>query len=383
MHPDRKAPAYRPVVLSCLGTLALAACSGGTPAPAPATTTGTTAPQTATTTATPGQAAAPSVDTGPSRDVATGLAVPWSVVVLPDRGYLVSERDTGKVLRFSAGGERRELGTVPGVDPAGEGGLLGLAVAPGNASVLYAYITADADNRVLAIPMTDTGLGAPTPILTGIAKAGVHNGGRIGFGPDGYLYVGTGDASERSRSQQLDSLSGKILRMTTQGAPAPGNPYADSLVWSSGHRNVQGFAWDAAGRMWASEFGQNAWDELNLIKPGANYGWPAVEGIAGRAEFVDPVRQWTPAQASPSGVAVGPDGTVYIAGLRGQSLWRVPVAGDGSTGEPQRLLEGRYGRLRDVLTGPDGRLWVVSNNTSRGTPRSGDDRIVSLAPADL
>lgn len=363
----------------------LAGCSTASPPTTPSaslTAVRSDQPSLTSTVASSGPAPSASVDNGPSRVVATGLAVPWSVTVLPDRGFLVSERDTARVLRFGPGGERRELGRVPGVDPAGEGGLLGLAVRPGDPSVLYAYITAADDNRVLSIPMTDAGLGTPTPILTGIPKASVHNGGRIAFGPDGFLYVGTGDASERGLAQ-LDSLAGKILRITTEGAAAPGNPYAGSPVWSFGHRNVQGFAWDQAGRMWASEFGQNAWDELNLITAGANYGWPTVEGIAGRAGLVDPVRQWTPAESSPSGVTVGSDGAIYLAGLRGESLWRVPVLPDGSTGEPQRLLEGRYGRLRDVLTGPDARLWIVSNNTSRGTPRDGDDRIVSLGPDDL
>lgn len=385
MRPLPRPLAYRALGLIGLGALALSGCSSASPTPASTTSatasaTTSAAPSTTTSGDAPTSAAA---DTGPSRDVATGLAVPWSVVVLADRGFLVSERDTANVLRFGTDGARRELGQVPGVDPAGEGGLLGLAVEPANAGVLYAYITADGDNRVLSIPMTDSGLGAPTPILTGIPKASIHNGGRIAFGPDGFLYVATGDASVRGQAQQLDSLSGKILRMTTSGQPAQGNPYAGSLVWSYGHRNVQGLAWDSAGRMWASEFGQNTYDELNLITPGSNYGWPTVEGIAGRSGLVDPVRQWAVADSSPSGITVGSDGAVYIAGLRGQSLWRVPVSADGSTGEPQRLLDGRYGRLRDVLTGPDGRLWVVSNNTSRGTPRAGDDRIVSVGPADL
>ncbi len=303
--------------------------------------------------------------------------------MLPEGGFLVSERDTATILRVSPDGSRTELGRVPGVAPGGEGGLLGLALHPRDPSVLYAYTTAASDNRVLAIPLTATGLGPARTIVTGIPKASIHNGGRLAFGPDGYLYVGTGDANNRGTAQDRSALGGKILRVTSEGAPAPGNPDPGSPMWSYGHRNVQGFAWDSAGRMWASEFGQNTWDELNLISPGSNYGWPLVEGRAGRSGLVDPVVQWSPAESSPSGLAVGPDGAVYLAALRGQSLWRVPLNADGSAGEPERLLQGRYGRLRDVLTGPDGRLWVVSNNTSRGTPRPGDDRVVSLSPSDL
>lgn len=320
---------------------------------------------------------------GPTRDVATGLQVPWSVVVLPGADVLVGERDTARVWRVRSSGERVDLGRVPDVVPGGEGGLLGLAIGPGDGSALYAYLTGASDNRVVVLPLGQGGLGAPRTVLSGIPKASVHNGGRIAFGPDGMLYVGTGDAGQRQSAQDLGSLGGKILRVTAQGVPAPGNPYAGSPVWSWGHRNVQGFAWDPAGRMWASEFGQDTWDELNLVRPGGNYGWPLVEGIAGRDGFVDPVRQWRPADASPSGLAVGPDGAVYLAGLRGQSLWRVGVRADGSTEEPVRLLAGRYGRLRDVLVGPDGRLWVVSNNTARGTPRPGDDRVVTVANRDL
>ena len=365
----------------------LTGCTTGSPtsgvsAP-PATAATSTAPASQASPATTPASPAASADTGPARDVATGLAVPWSVAILPGGAFLVSERDTAHVLRFGSDGTRTDLGQVPDVVPGGEGGLLGLAVRPSEPSVLYAYATTARDNRVFAIPLSANGLGTPRTLLTGIPKGAIHNGGRIAFGPDGFLYVGTGEAGQRQPAQDLGSLGGKILRITSDGAPAPGNPFAGSPVWSFGHRNVQGFAWDAAGRMWASEFGQNTWDELNLIQPGANYGWPVVEGRAGRAEFVDPVAQWAPVDASPSGLTIGPDGAVYLAALRGESLWRVVVRADGSPGDPQRLLEGRYGRLRDVLTGPDGRLWVVSSNTFRGSPRPGDDRIVSLAPRDL
>ena len=163
-----------------------------------------------------------------------------------------------------------------------------------------------------------------------------------------------------------------------QGAPAPGNPFPGSRVWSLGHRNVQGMAWDKSGTMYASEFGQNTWDELNRIEPGRNYGWPVVEGIAHRSGFVDPLEQWPTADASPSGITVGADGAIYMAALRGESLWRIPLDSTGKPGTPERLLQGRYGRLRTVVSAPDGRLWLITSNTFRGTPRPGDDRILAL-----
>ncbi len=314
-------------------------------------------------------------------DIATGLQTPWSVVVLPDRGVLVSERDPGTVRRLDLRGGASVIGTVEGVAAAGEGGLLGLAVdrrTYGSNPVLYAYLTAASDNRVVAIAMDGGRLGAQRTLLTGIPKGSIHNGGRLAFGPDGFLYVTAGETGNRGLAQDRQSLAGKILRLTTEGAAAPGNPFPGSPVWSYGHRNPQGIAWDASGRMWASEFGQDTWDELNVIRPGSNYGWPTVEGQQGREGFVDPVRQWKTADASPSGITIGPDGAVLMAALRGESLWKIPVGADGSTEEPQRLLQGDYGRLRDVLVGPDGNVWVVTNNTSRGTPRPGDDRIVRL-----
>jgi glucose/arabinose dehydrogenase len=223
-----------------------------------------------------------------------------------------------------------------------------------------------------------TKLSPGTVIVSGIPKAGNHNGGRLAFGPDGFLYISTGDATESGAAQDKASLAGKILRVTADGAPAPGNPFPGSRIWTLGHRNVQGLAWNKAGAMYASEFGQNTWDELNRIEPGRNYGWPDVEGIGRRPGFVDPLVQWTTAEASPSGIAVGADGAIYIAALRGESLWRTPLDATGKVGAAQRLLQGRYGRLRAVVAASDGRLWVVTNNTSRGTPKAGDDRILAL-----
>jgi len=215
-------------------------------------------------------------------------------------------------------------------------------------------------------------------ILDGIPAARVHNGGRIAFGPDGKLYATTGDAGDTSTAQDRDSLAGKILRLEPDGSVPADNPFPDSPIYSYGHRNPQGIAWDADGTLYASEFGQNTWDELNVIEPGANYGWPEVEGVAGDGRFVDPVQQFRPADASPSGMAVA-GGAVYIAGLRGERLIEVPLS---DAGESDTATDG-YGRLRDVIVAPDGALWVLTNNTDgRGRPGSEDDRILRFDPPE-
>lgn len=314
--------------------------------------------------------------------VAEGLEVPWGLTFLPGGDALVSERDSARVLRVSPDGTTTELGTVPGVVARGEGGLLGLAVSPTFAEdrLLYAYRTTDEGNQVVRMPLEQGRIGSPEVVLDGIESSPIHNGGRIAFGPDGFLYVGTGDASQEELAQDVDSLNGKILRITADGEPAPGNPFEGSPVWSLGHRNVEGLAWDAQGRLWASEFGASTADELNLIEKGGNYGWPLVEGVAGDDRFIDPVRTWSPQEASPAGVAVAGD-AVYIAALRGARLWQVPVASSnaGDAGEPVDHLTGEYGRLRSVEVAPDGALWLTtSNRDGRGDPEPSDDRILRL-----
>jgi len=316
------------------------------------------------------------------QEVATGLDVPWGLAFLPDGDALVSERGTGRVLQIAAGrsaadpgAAAREVYRVPGVAAAGEGGLLGLAVSPSFAQdrYVYAYFTASGDNRIVRFKLGEGG--APQVIYSGIAKAGIHNGGRLAFGPDGMLYVGTGDASRRELSQNASSPNGKILRLTPDGAPAPGNPTAGSPVYSLGHRNVQGLAWDTAGRLFATEFGQNTFDEVNRIEPGRNYGWPEVEGNGdGGGRFTAPLVVWKTSESSPSGAAIIGN-TLYVAGLRGERLWVIPLTGDGATGQPTVQLQGR-GRLRSVAAAPDGSLWVTtSNRDGRGVERAGDDRI--------
>jgi glucose/arabinose dehydrogenase len=307
--------------------------------------------------------------------VAGGLEAPWGLAFLPGGEALVSERDSGRVLRVAPGIEPREVGTVPGVAASGEGGLLGLAVSPDYASdqLVYAYFSAEGDNRIVRFRLDGEQVEL---LLAGIPRAGIHNGGRIAFGPDGMLYAGTGDAAEQGAAQDPGSLGGKILRLRPDGGIPADNPDPSSPVWSLGHRNVQGLAWDGQGRLFATEFGQNRVDEVNRIEKGGNYGWPEVEGTGGGERFRDPLVTWPTSQASPSGAAIAGD-TLYAAALRGERLWTVPLDGSGGVGRPRAVLAGAYGRLRHAAVAPDGALWVLtSNRDGRGDPAAGDDRVL-------
>lgn len=316
------------------------------------------------------------VPAGSPEDVVTGLDAPWSIVFVGDTA-LVSSRDDGDLLEVTEDGTTRVIGTVGGVEHTLETGLLGLAVD--DQDRLYAYSTGADGNRVQRFSLTGEpgsyGLGPAETLIEGIPAARTHAGGRIAFGPDDQLYVTVGDADARETAQDLSALTGKILRMTPDGEVPDDNPFPDSYVYSYGHRNPQGIAWASDGTMFAAEFGQDTWDELNIVTPGSNYGWPVVEGIAGDDRFVDPVQQWDPDTASPSGIAVA-DGTVFIANLRGGVLRSVPVA-DPTTATDH--FAGEHGRLRDVVVAPDGDLWFLTNNTDgRGDPADGDDRVLRV-----
>jgi len=318
-------------------------------------------------------AAAP---TGEPGTVAEDLAVPWAITFLPGGDALVTERDTARLLRVSPAGRVTELGTIDGVSPAGEGGLMGVAVKDEH---VFVYHTAADDNRIVRYRLTGDRLSEPQVIVKGIPKGSVHNGGRLEFGPDGYLYASTGETGDRDLAQERDSTAGKILRMTADGSPAPGNPFG-TLVYSLGHRNVQGLAWDGSGRLYASEFGASSYDEVNLIEPGGNYGWPRVEGRGEDPSFKNPILTWDTSDASPSGLAFA-DGSLWMGALRGERLWQIPLAADGSPGTPVGRYAGTYGRLRAVTAAPDGTLWVsTSNKDGRGDERQGDDKILSVRP---
>lgn len=324
--------------------------------------------------------------------IATGLAVPWDVAFAPDGRTFVTERDSGRLLERRADGELDEVHVFDDVDPAGEGGLLGVAVSPDWEADgrLYVYYTGQADNRIVRLIPG----GAPEVVLDGIPKSNIHNGGRIAFGPDGMLYAGTGDAASSNLSARLDSLAGKILRMTPDGDIPDDNPLEDSYVYAWGLRNVQGIGWDWAGRLWASDFGPDVDDEVNRIVPGGDYGWPAVTGFAGDADFRDPAIVRQPPEASWSGLAIQIDGAIpqwegslFAAALRGQRLWRFTPGPDGDYVDDQAfaetLYEETYGRLRHVAQAPDGSLWLLTSNRDGRLPRSpdeDDDRIIRIAP---
>ncbi|MFE1863146.1 PQQ-dependent sugar dehydrogenase [Streptomyces anandii] len=378
--------------VSAAAALLLAAgCSsggdGGGPGGADGATPGRTSAQASPSGEASGQTAPPAKGSVKVlRTVAEGLNSPWGLAPLPGGGLLVSSRDKATITRVDEKtGKQTELGTVSGVAPEGEGGLLGIALSPRFASdhMIYAYFTSASDNRIVRMLYDDKKpageqLGAPDTVFKGIPKGVIHNGGRIAFGPDGMLYAGTGESGDRGLAQDTKSLGGKILRLTPEGEPAPGDPFPGSPVYSYGHRNVQGLAWDGRQRLFASEFGQDTWDELNAIKPGANYGWPDAEGTSKDPKFVNPIAQWHTDDASPSGIAYA-EGSVWMAGLKGQRLWRIPLKGTTASAPPQAFLDGRYGRLRTVVSAGGDRLWLVTSNTDgRGDPRKGDDRILEL-----
>jgi glucose/arabinose dehydrogenase len=311
--------------------------------------------------------------TGELIPVVSNLDVPWSIVTLADGSILLSHRDTAEFTEV-IGDTVRVIGSFPDADPARESGLLGIAVfAEGGQEYLYAYATTATDNRVVRMLINgdagDRSLGAPEVVISGIPRETYHVGGRIKFGPDGMLYITAGDAGDFTASQDPASLAGKILRITPTGQIPADNPYPGSAIWSLGHRNPQGIAWAEDGTMWAAEFGQNTWDEVNIIVPGGNYGWPTHEGNSGADGFIDPIQQWATDDASPSGIAIVGD-TVFMAALGGQRLWAVGFNGDAEAW----FDNGELGRVRDVVEGPGNTLYVITNNTDgRGQPREGDD----------
>ncbi|WP_404288211.1 PQQ-dependent sugar dehydrogenase [Glutamicibacter arilaitensis] len=349
-------------VLACIALLT--ACASQTP-PAPSVTTSSTA-----------------IDTEPpgARTIATELNAPWSMV-FAEGALIVSERDSGRIVEIDAAGHARQIIHLDDVVHGGEGGLLGLAFQQ---PYLFVYSTAQDGNRIQRFELAGKSgaltLGNPRTILSGLPSARVHNGGRLAIGPDSMLYVTVGDAGNESSAQDLESLGGKILRLTVQGEVPEDNPFPGSPVFSFGHRNPQGVAWAPDGTMYASEFGQNRWDELNIIEPGGNYGWPVNEGIAEDAEFRDPVQQWSTQSASPSGITIH-DGVLYIANLRGERLRSVDLSAPDDSSE---YFVGEHGRLRDVTISETGQLLILTNNTDgRGTPQEDDDRIIGISPEVL
>jgi glucose/arabinose dehydrogenase len=342
--------------------------------------------------------------------IVRNLDIPWGVTFLPDGSALVTERQTLQILKVGPqrqpGGDLTvaPLATIREASSDNEGGLLGIAASPNFSRdrTVFIYYTTTVDNRIAKLRLGE----GPKPIVTGVPRAGIHDGGRLAFGPDGYLYASTGDASGTDNPQDLGNLGGKILRMTVDGKPAPGNPFPGSLVWSYGHRNPEGMAWDHDGIMFVAEIGQAVWDELNVIQPGRNYGWPKVEGISNDPAYVDPVVAWRPEVGVSAGVAILGK-TAVVTCLRGQRIYLVSLngtiasgftsrrvesgAGDppgirwrpdaGVAGHPLEALTTKYGRLRTAINAPDGSIWLTTSNRdgrNPGGPSLDDDRILRL-----
>ncbi|TDC69130.1 PQQ-dependent sugar dehydrogenase [Actinomadura sp. GC306] len=351
------------IALTVAGLLALAACGGSTGV----ASDGREAP-------------------GRVSEVVTGLDMPWGLAFLPDGSALVSGRASGEIRHVPAAGGRAELvGEVSGVQVSAEGGLLGLAVSPDFAEdrTVYAYVSGPPTNRVVALRVAEDlrSFRQERVVLDGIQTADRHHGGRLRFGPEGNLWIGTGDAFEPENAADEGSLNGKILRIRPDGSIPDDNPTPGSPIFSSGHRNVQGIAFGPDGTAYASELGHRTWDELNVLRPGRDYGWPETEGTDGDTGE-RPIFTVHPDDASPSGIAYA-DGSVWMGALGGQRLWQIPVDGPEAAGEAVEHFVGEYGRIRTVERAPDGSLWIATSNTDEATwggtdPRPGDDRILRL-----
>jgi glucose/arabinose dehydrogenase len=333
----------------------------------------------------PAGSAGPGVVPGRVTEVATGLDMPWGLAFLPDGSALVSSRRSGEIVRVpAAGGEAALVGVVPDVSSSSEGGLLGLATSPDfeNDRTVFAYVSATPTNRVVALRIGEgfRSLTQERVVLEGIETADRHHGGRLRFAPDGNLYIGTGDAFLPENAADDESLNGKVLRVRPDGTIPTDNPFG-TAVYSSGHRNVQGITFGPDGTLYASELGHRTWDEVNVLSPGMDYGWPESEGTEGEAGE-PPIFAIHPDDASPSGIAYA-GGSLWMGALGGQRLWQLPVDGPRAAGEPRAHFVGEYGRIRTVEVAPDGALWITTSNTDEATwggtdPRPGDDRILRI-----
>lgn len=329
------------------------------------------------------------------------LDTPWSLVFLPDGRGLVSERP-GRI-RLIDHGHALPLIEIPSVQ-SGEGGLLGLAVDPHFPARPYIYAMHTirdgngVTNRIVRLIFDGRSARVDRVIFSGIPAGHVHNGGRIAFGPDGYLYIGTGETFRPDLAQDMHSLGGKVLRITADGQIPGDNPFPGSPIYTLGNRNVQGLAWEPKTHDLfesehgpSGELGVHAWDEINVLRPGGNYGWPRVVGAAHKPEYVDPIVAWPGLSAPPGGIAFW-EGDLYVPTLRSQALIRIHVEKQGKTWQVQGIYrwfafnhnDGLYGRLRAAVVGPDAALYVLtSNRDGRGEPRDDDDRILRIVNAPV
>jgi glucose/arabinose dehydrogenase len=318
-------------------------------------------------------------------EIARDLLQPWGLTFLPDGSALVSSRNSGDIRRIDpVTGQHVSVGIVPGVVAENDSGLLGIAASPDFSTdrTVYAFLTTETDNRVIALEFTEdlSSFTLGRVILDGLVAGSGHQGGRLAFDEAGNLWITTGDANMPDLAPDPSSLNGKILRIRPDGTIPAENP-GDSPVFSSGHRNVQGIAFAADGSVYASEFGETTEDEVNAIIVGQDYGWPQSEGMQGGTGTL-PIFTFPTEDASPSGIAYA-EGSLWMAGLRGQRLWQLPVSNGQAAGEPIAHLTGEYGRLRTVEVAPDGALWVITSETdgfgwAGASPTDSDDRVLRI-----
>lgn len=324
--------------------------------------------------------------------IAEGLDTPWAIAFLPDSSMLITERPGRVRIIDPRGNLVTNSIQIPDVKEIGEGGLLGITIDPEYTSnhfvyLYYTYSGASGNtlNRVARMTYKDASLSDEKVLVDAIPGSSNHNGGRIKFGPDGYLYITTGDAENPSQAQDKNSLAGKILRVTKDGKAAPENPF-NNRTYSYGHRNPQGITWDEKGNLWETEHGRSipisGLDEINLIKPGTNYGWPTIQGNETRAGMTTPIINSGGSTWAPAGVAYT-NGTLLYGGLKGQGLFEAKISGNKISGVLEHF-KNEYGRIRETLLGPNGILYITtSNNDGRGTPKNGDDKVIRINLSDL
>jgi len=363
-RPVRRRPA-RFVLASLAASAALLATGLSQPAPAAAVTPATVS-------------ATDAADGGAPADVttfSTGWQTPWDITFMPDGGSaLVTQRLDFQVYRLDRNGKKTRVGQVPHTVPEpyddGPGGLLGLAPSPTwdgkKDKQVFIVHTTRTETRVVRMDYDGKSLSHYKTLITGIKRIGNHNGGQIAFGPDGYLYVTTGDAYTPDLAQNKKSLNGKILRITKTGAAAPGNPFHDR-IYSLGHRNPEGLAWDRNGHLWEAEVGDQTWDEVNMIEPGANYGWPVCEGGCDAKGMTDPKVVFSPQWGVPAQIVIVRN-VLYVSSLRGKRLWRIPIDGNSDRlGTAVDFYPGQFGRLRAIANVPGtDDLWLGTSDLGDG-----------------
>lgn len=321
--------------------------------------------------------------------VASNLKVPWEVAFLPTGEILVTER-AGRLLKIDK--DTKTIKTIEEVRHQGEGGLLGMALHPNfkNNNFIYLYYTTTINNQVSNTVeryiLKNDILTDKKVLINNIKGSNNHDGGRMAFGPDGYLYIATGDAEDSSLAQDKISLNGKILRVDADGNIPADNPFGNE-VYSLGHRNPQGLSWDNSKNLWISEHGpsglQTGNDEINLITKGGNYGWPTIKGTQTATGLITPVLESGKSDTwAPSGMAFY-DGSLYFSGLRGSALYKAKIKSSNQL-ELTTHFKQQYGRIRAVILGPDNFLYITTSNTDgRGKPKTGDDKIIKIDPKSL